>query len=188
MASSRRPARLQGVGERLVGDRQSGEPADRLPLLLDRRGPVAPVGVARGRSGRGPSSRPASTASPRRIRRPPRAAPRARGGPTPARRGPRASSGRSRITSRRTSAASDGWPLRRRAFPRPLRASPLRGPDARGDGEEPDRLLGTAGGHQLAPEVGVDPEVIAVRRLGPPQERDRRVSPAEERERRRPAG
>ena len=79
--------RLQGVGERLVDDRQLREPAGRLPLLLDRGGPVAPVRVAPGRSGRGPSSRPASAASPRRIRRRPRAAPRARGVPTRARRG-----------------------------------------------------------------------------------------------------
>ena len=45
MASSRRPAALEGVGQRLVRDRQPGEPADRFPLLLDRGGPIAPVGV-----------------------------------------------------------------------------------------------------------------------------------------------
>ena len=36
---------LEGVGERLVRDRQPGEPTNRFLLLLDRRAPVTPVGA-----------------------------------------------------------------------------------------------------------------------------------------------
>ena len=73
-------------------------------------------------------------------------------------------------------------------LPQAAQGQPAAGADARGDGEESDRLLGTAGGQQLAAEVGVDPEVIAVRRLGPPQERDRPCHAGRGTRARRPAG
>ena len=39
--------RLQGVRERLVGDRGSGESAHRLTLFLNRCGPIATVGIGK---------------------------------------------------------------------------------------------------------------------------------------------
>ena len=75
--------RLQGVGECLVGNRKSREPAHRLILFLEPPRSTRHSRNRRGRSGRGPSSRPASAASPHRIRRPLRAALPERGVPKP---------------------------------------------------------------------------------------------------------
>ena len=70
----------------------------------------------------------------------------------------------------------------KKSLPEAAQGDSALGPDARGDGEEPDCLVGTAAGHQFPSEIGIDPEIVAMRRLGTPEERDRRFSPAEERQ------
>ena len=63
----------------------------------------------------------------------------------------RASSGRSRVASRRASTASARLAVLEQGLPQAGQGQLATGADARGDGEEPDRLLGTVGGQQLAP-------------------------------------
>ena len=66
-----------------------------------------------------------------------------------------------------------GLAAQEKRLPEAAQGDSALGPDARGDGEEPDCLVGTAGSHQFPSEIGIDPEVVAMRRLGTAEERDR---------------
>jgi hypothetical protein len=58
----------------------------------------------------------------------------------------------------------------------------------RGNGEVPDCVLGTTRDQEFASQVGVHPKVVAVDRLGPPQDRDRQITASEHRQRAGKAG
>ena len=186
-ASSRRPADCRAWASALWTTASLGNRRTDSRLLLDRGGPVAPVGVGQGDL---VADHPVVRLQPPRLgefgvgllRLPEREE-----------RRPERDVGEGVVGPEPRHLAEDVGGLRGLAaqeerLPEAAQGQPAPGPDARGDGEESDRLLGAARGHQLAPEVGVDPEVVAMRGLGPPEERDRRLSPPEERERGRPGG
>ena len=151
--------RLQGMGERLVGDRTPREPAHRLILFLDRRGPLAAVRIGQGDL---VADHPVVRPEPPRL---------AELGGCFVRLSQAEQCGTQGDVSQGVS--RPGVSSARGTRPRPPRAgrsggatseaaqgNSAPGSDARGHGEEPDGLVRTARSQQFPPEIGIDPEVV----------------------------
>ena len=176
------PSRLESVGERLVHDRQFGKPTNRFLLLIDRRGKLTPV---RERQRDLVSNHPIvglRTASLAKlgVGLVPLAEPEQGGSERDVGKGIVGSEPdhltKNLACLRRLAAAQQG--------PRQAaQGQAAAGTNTRRHVEVPDRLLGTTRDQELASEVGVDPEIIAVERLSPPQQPDSQLTPSQNRQR-----